>query len=111
MDDAARAQVSQRAGGDVVSEREGLDAEFPPHPAAPSCACPRCKPNPYTDPLAPYERPYLRELRVICEAIGYGRVQQVVEDWYEEKCPGWKAAGDAVAANRHRRRTRKVLPR
>lgn len=69
---------------------------------------PRYLPDTWIDPLKHFEAPFLASLRAVCEGIGYGRVIQVATDWYEEKCPGWKAAGDAVAANRHRRRTRKA---
>ena len=61
----------------------------------------------FVDPLAGFEAPHLAQLRAICEAIGYGRTIQVVEDWYEEKHPGWKAASDSVAAKRHAAHTKK----
>jgi hypothetical protein len=43
-----------------------------------------------------YEAPFADDLRRICEEIGYGRVIQLAEQWFEEKCPGWIAARNRV---------------
>ena len=56
--------------------------------------------------VAGFERPHIAKLRSICREIGYGRAIQLIEGWMEEKVPGYLAAADAVAARRHRRRSR-----
>ena len=43
-----------------------------------------------------FETPYIRDLKIICEEIGYGRVIQLAEGWMEEKNPGWLKARDEV---------------
>lgn len=49
-----------------------------------------------SDNLDAYEAPYLKQLRAICEEIGYGRVIQVTEHWMDRKHPGWLKAKHQV---------------
>ena len=79
---------------------------------APKLPCPACGvPHPYGDacptmvksdqewqtrPLEFYEAPNIKILRIVCEAIGYGRVIQLAETWMEELTPGWLKARDEV---------------
>ncbi len=44
------------------------------------------------------EEPHVANLRAICDAIGYGRVIQLAEDWMDDKHPGWLKAKAKVAA-------------
>ncbi len=36
-----------------------------------------------------FEAPFVKQLRAICEEIGYGRVIQIAEYWMDEKRLGW----------------------
>ncbi len=58
--------------------------------------------NDAVDPLLVFELPYQTQLRNICDAIGYGRTIQIVEQWWENMHPGWLAARDAANARRHK---------
>lgn len=59
-------------------------------------------PPSFVDPLDTFEAPFRAQLRSICDSIGYGRTIQLVENWYEEKHPGWKEARNATLARRSR---------
>lgn len=48
--------------------------------------------------LTRYEAADVAKLRAICEAIGYGRVIQLAEQWMDEKHPGWLKAKAQVMA-------------
>jgi hypothetical protein len=50
--------------------------------------------------LARYEAPFVTQLRVICEEIGYDRVIQLAEDWIDKKHPGWVKAHHKVYMER-----------
>lgn len=53
--------------------------------------------------MGKHETPHLDTLRNICEEIGYGRVLQVVSDWFDETHPGMSDARVAIAVGRYMR--------
>lgn len=50
--------------------------------------------------LLPHEIPHIQDLRRICKALGYGRVLQLVEYWWEESQPGIALARDLTKVER-----------